>query len=145
MDAAKDIQKTRYQSMCCTKWWILRWNNFLFLTRYPYNAQFIEKYPRLDFSSFFRNEVLGDGEHGTPLITFRLYFTHPPPGPSPVRSNIALTILCDKFLWDISPLLILPRKRGSCPGQSALYLCLWNTLITFTMVTHTLNKHNINS
>lgn len=57
MDAANDIQKTRYQSMCCTKWWILRWNNFLFLTRYPYNAQFIEKYPRLDFSSFFRNEV----------------------------------------------------------------------------------------
>lgn len=57
MDAANDIQKTRYQSMCCTKWWILRWNNFLFLTRYPYNAQFIEKYPHLDFSSFFRNEV----------------------------------------------------------------------------------------
>ena len=57
MDAANDIQKTRYQSMCCTKWWILRWNNFLFLTRYPYNAQFIEKYPHLDFSSFFRIEV----------------------------------------------------------------------------------------
>ena len=29
----------------------------IFNSRYPYNAQFIEKYPHLDFSSFFRNEV----------------------------------------------------------------------------------------
>lgn len=157
MDAANDIQKTRYQSMCCTKWWILRWNNFLFLTRYPYNAQFIEKYPHLDFSSFFRNEVrmflhflpqwrgtwnpvnhLPSLLHSPP--------THPPPLPLYARTKLSQSCVinfCRLWVFCLSFRECKTAQRSITDrvvkGSSALFylarLSVRNTAITLKTVT----------